>query len=547
MKAKSFLKRNLTPVICAAMLFTPVLPACYAADGADVTENSVTEAAHTVQLNITEEGEPYSGLQFDLYAYVKDKTTKDTLVINCGSYDTGENSSINVEIPEIILNRFSDESRYTIEFRTKATNTSAECFFGDTDIFTYKGESDENYNMDIELSSYSEFIGSLQLTPPEKLVYKIGEELDLTGGRTLGAGIIINSKLNAQGMWDDFGSKLGMNRVDSCDFDNSKPGTYVIKYTNSKSSNQNNNIKATPDEFTVTVVDSERPEGATAKISIVDDVTGKSLKGVKVTLFEDSDHNEEIDPDTDRIIAMWNTSKNPERLFTETEFDPDKRYYLGFENIPDEYDGSLIMYCYGYDFVSEDFFSFTKEDDNTDWTVRVDSDKPIFETENKIKFRFYSRFKGRLNRFKNVGFTEIKDSDGNIVGTYPINRAFALPDGDYSSTIYVCSKDYDCFSNKNVDFTVTDGRSDKFLDYEIEKRNFGKLGNGDSNMDGTVDMSDIVLIMQSQSNPDKYGVNGSEPSHITDEGCHCADIDENGVTNLDAVNIQKYLLGYYDI
>ncbi|WP_303838132.1 hypothetical protein [Ruminococcus flavefaciens] len=56
-------------------------------------------------------------------------------------------------------------------------------------------------------------------------------------------------------------------------------------------------------------------------------------------------------------------------------------------------------------------------------------------------------------------------------------------------------------------------------------------------------MSDVVLIMQALANPNKYGVNGTEPSHITSEGSKCADTDGNGLTVSDALRIQQYLLG----
>lgn len=68
---------------------------------------------------------------------------------------------------------------------------------------------------------------------------------------------------------------------------------------------------------------------------------------------------------------------------------------------------------------------------------------------------------------------------------------------------------------------------------------------GDANCDGQVDMSDAVLIMQSNSNPDKYGLNGSDPTHITEQGLLNADVFENGasgVTNQDALSIQKWRL-----
>lgn len=66
---------------------------------------------------------------------------------------------------------------------------------------------------------------------------------------------------------------------------------------------------------------------------------------------------------------------------------------------------------------------------------------------------------------------------------------------------------------------------------------------GDANCDGTVDLADVVLIMQSLANPDKYGINGTDPTHLTEQGSLNADCcDGNGVTTNDAVVIQKYLL-----
>jgi hypothetical protein len=57
-------------------------------------------------------------------------------------------------------------------------------------------------------------------------------------------------------------------------------------------------------------------------------------------------------------------------------------------------------------------------------------------------------------------------------------------------------------------------------------------------------MSDIVLIMQSLANPDKYGANGSDKNHITAQGSANADVDTSskGVTSNDALRIQEYLL-----
>ena len=38
---------------------------------------------------------------------------------------------------------------------------------------------------------------------------------------------------------------------------------------------------------------------------------------------------------------------------------------------------------------------------------------------------------------------------------------------------------------------------------------------GDANLDGSVDMSDCVLIMQSLANPSKFGTTGTDEKHLT--------------------------------
>lgn len=67
---------------------------------------------------------------------------------------------------------------------------------------------------------------------------------------------------------------------------------------------------------------------------------------------------------------------------------------------------------------------------------------------------------------------------------------------------------------------------------------------GDANCDGSINMGDVVLIMQVMVNPDVYGLNGSNNSHITSEGALNADVCNNGdgMTNMDALSIQKFCL-----
>lgn len=68
---------------------------------------------------------------------------------------------------------------------------------------------------------------------------------------------------------------------------------------------------------------------------------------------------------------------------------------------------------------------------------------------------------------------------------------------------------------------------------------------GDADCDGKVFLNDAVLIMQAIGNPDAYGVNGSDETHITQQGKINGDVYNTGddLTNLDALAIQKYLIG----
>lgn len=73
------------------------------------------------------------------------------------------------------------------------------------------------------------------------------------------------------------------------------------------------------------------------------------------------------------------------------------------------------------------------------------------------------------------------------------------------------------------------------LVYEYENKSDGLIG--DANTDGVVNLADVILIMQAKANPEKYV--------LSEQGALNADVSDtgNGVTNMDALVIQRYLLG----
>ena len=74
-----------------------------------------------------------------------------------------------------------------------------------------------------------------------------------------------------------------------------------------------------------------------------------------------------------------------------------------------------------------------------------------------------------------------------------------------------------------------------------------KLAKGDANGDNSIDMSDVVIVMQACLNPKKYGVNGTSPDRITPEGEIAGDVDGNkGLSANDALLIQKFALKLID-
>ncbi|NLT08684.1 MAG: hypothetical protein GXY08_04195, partial [Ruminococcus sp.] len=69
---------------------------------------------------------------------------------------------------------------------------------------------------------------------------------------------------------------------------------------------------------------------------------------------------------------------------------------------------------------------------------------------------------------------------------------------------------------------------------------------GDADDDGVVKMNDAVLIMQALSNADRYGLEGTDSTHIKQQGWVNANVYDNstsGITPQDALQIQRFLLG----
>ncbi len=73
--------------------------------------------------------------------------------------------------------------------------------------------------------------------------------------------------------------------------------------------------------------------------------------------------------------------------------------------------------------------------------------------------------------------------------------------------------------------------------FTTESIEYFNILKGDANNDGTLALSDAIAILQTVGNPDTYG--------LTAQGAYNADIagDFDGITNLDALTVQRKLLG----
>ena len=184
-----------------------------------------------------------------------------------------------------------------------------------------------------------------------------------------------------------------------------------------------------------------------------------------------------------------------------------------------------------------------KENKNSYCFICLVQKQPWTTTTEQLKL---DPVKGELTR---------KDN-GEKIGT--IEKCSADYDGWYHveipySTLNAYSKD----SSKNsIDIIVADWINCSYVikDIDIIDSSTSKPPTGikpvnrtiwgDANSDSVVELSDAILIMQSIANPNKYGINGTSPSAITEKGKELADVDTTvkGLTGNDALKIQKYLL-----
>ena len=153
----------------------------------------------------------------------------------------------------------------------------------------------------------------------------------------------------------------------------------------------------------------------------------------------------------------------------------------------------------------------------------------------------YGRTEGR------TGVYNYKDTDQlnvtviskipEVETTYSDKNFSEIPEGEY--TVVLSGSIYGVIPGS---IQLHDVKYDITIGNDSEEPSVTLIG--DANCDGIINIADTVMIMQALANPSKYGLKGDDPTHITLQGWANADCagGNDGVTNLDALAIQKLLL-----
>ena len=431
------------------------------------------------------------------------------------------------------------DGEYSVKFKENVLENSGVCVKGEvsqkltikdgvpTDTIFFLLASDERKKPNVsftirnegEDTSSTENLGRVVITGD-------GFTLDTDGSAYLGDGHYTAHRYNFP--------KNGFNQTGNEERDQHNIDIIADSLLNKTEDIEFNVVDGKPDRDLVFVkVPVNRPaeeEGATAKIKVVDKATGKNIEGVDVEVIAGINA-------TGKSLAKWNTSDEEEKVLTGLSGNPNLAFGIDLSNVPEE-----------YDFQKRYIFGFAKDSKEESWVVELEKKNGPVAEEGDIGFRLYSRYKGLWDRKDNgmVGYVIITDGADDFIGKYKLDEMISLPDGKYKAEIEVNSKGYSCFSEQKIQFTVDEGKAVENLDFNVERWNFNENGSGDANGDGTVDISDAVLIMQSMANPSKYGANGTDKGHLTEDGSKRADVDGGGVTNKDALTIQQYLLGMFN-
>ena len=99
----------------------------------------------------------------------------------------------------------------------------------------------------------------------------------------------------------------------------------------------------------------------------------------------------------------------------------------------------------------------------------------------------------------------------------------------------------DGYTFVEVNEDIRDGGKPNTMYYDVLMAKASAV-KGDANCDGSIELADAILIMQSMANPNKYAEGGTDSMALTPQGRINGDINGDGLTADDALTIQKFLL-----
>ena len=99
----------------------------------------------------------------------------------------------------------------------------------------------------------------------------------------------------------------------------------------------------------------------------------------------------------------------------------------------------------------------------------------------------------------------------------------------------------DGYTFVEVNEDIRDGGKPNTMYYDVLMAKASAV-KGDANCDGSIELADAILIMQSMANPNKYAEGGTDSMALTPQGRINGDINGDGLTSDDALTIQKFLL-----
>ena len=326
---------------------------------------------------------------------------------------------------------------------------------------------------------------SISITPPTKRVYHIGEELDLTGGNAIASGGTYDNESNSYVVnWDQF-NRIPLDdsrwKIDSSEFDNTKPGIYPIYV--SCMANSVNDFYEVKGSFIVIVADetsTSEPVTTAPKTTAVTTTTATTeTTDVMVSTFAPIYHN------FAKVISYP----------TKTEYV--KGEQLDFKGLECEFEG---------------------------------------ESDSSVRYK--------EARYCDVLDKDGKSVSGTAFSTLPAGEYTVkfYEDITYYGHPMQYFKGMDISYKVTIREASEEELKEREEDDDPDP-SYGFVW-GDANLDGYVDMADAVLIMQSLANPDKYGVSGTSKTHIKKNGLIRGDVDTSivGLTSNDALFIQRYLL-----